>query len=318
MGSTGAAGAIGATGSMGATGATGATGVGTTGADGATGATGSTGATGLTGATGATGSVSSVVSQLTATNFSATDAIIGNLTVSNCVSNLCVSSLSVTNEVITGDFSVIEMTITGTVTNPTDAATKAYVDAVAGAGLMPKTPAIVISTTDIGSPPAGLQTIDGVTLVDGNRVLLNGQTNPAENGLWVAHSGNWTRPADFATGNQAGEAYVLILEGTVYTGSSWLCNTPNAVIDTDPIIFTEFSLPTNIVGANVGTGTGQIYQGKTGNTLNFKTLLQGDAYTIITNDANDVSLSTNATSANTPTTIVARDASGNFAAQKSV
>ena len=55
-------------------------------------------------------------------------------------------------------------------------------------GLVAHTPAIVVSTTDIGSPPAGLQTIDGVTLVAGNRVLLVGQTNPVENGLWLAAS----------------------------------------------------------------------------------------------------------------------------------
>ena len=123
-----------------------------------------------------------------------------------------------------------------------------------------------------------------------NRVLLNGQTNPIENGLWVAHSGAWTRPADFATGTEAGAAYVLILDGTIYAGSSWLCNTPTAIIGTDPITFAEFSLPSTTTGANVGAGTGLIYQGKTGVTLNFRTLLAGDAYTIITNNANDVSL----------------------------
>ena len=105
------------------------------------------------------------------------------------------------------------ITIVGTVTNPTDAATKAYVDTAVSTGLVAKTPAVVVSTTDIGSPPAGLQTIDGVTLVDSDRVLLVGQTNPIENGLWVAQAGNWTRPTDFATGSTAGEAYVLYFRG---------------------------------------------------------------------------------------------------------
>ena len=72
---------------------------------------------------------------------------------------------------------------------------------------------------------SGLQTIDSVTLVANNRVLLVGQTNEVQNGLWLAQTGAWTRPADFATGTEAGAAYVLILEGTINTGSSWLCNT---------------------------------------------------------------------------------------------
>ncbi len=212
-----------------------------------------------------------------------------------------------------GNFATNGITITGVITNPTDAATKAYVDA-AVTGIIAKTPAVVVSITDIGSPPDGLQTIDGVTLNANDRVLLAGQTNQVENGLWLAQSGDWTRPADFANGSIAGEAYVLILSGTIEGGSSWLCNTPTAIIDTDNVDFVLFSLPNETNGANVGTGTGLIYQGKTGTTLNFKTLLEGDSYTIITNDANDVAIGTNATNTDTAGTIVARDANGNFAA----
>ena len=57
-----------------------------------------------------------------------------------------------------------------------------------------------------------------------------------------------------------------------------------------------------------------MFQSKTGVTLNFRTLLEGDAYTIITTGANTVSIGTDATNANTASTIVARDASGNFSA----
>ncbi len=213
-----------------------------------------------------------------------------------------------------GNFATNMITIDGTVTNPTDSATKAYVDAAISTGLVAHTPALVVSTTDIGSPPTGLQTIDSVTLSTNDRVLLVGQTDPVENGLWLAAAGAWTRPADFATGTEAGQAYVLILEGTAYEGSSWLCNTPNAVIDTDPIEFSLFTLPNTTTGANIGSGTGLVYQGKTGVTLNFRTLLAGDIYTNITTGANTISIGTNATNLNTPSTIVGRDASGNFSA----
>ncbi len=212
-----------------------------------------------------------------------------------------------------GNFSTNEITIVGTVTNPTDAATKAYVDAAVSTGIVAHTPALVVSATNVGSPPAGLQTIDGITLNIDDRVLLIGQTNEVENGIWLAQSGDWIYPTDWAIGSTAGEAYVLILSGDTYGGSSWLCNTPTAIIGTNPIMFAEFSLPNQVTGANIGAGTGQVYQSKTGLTLNFRTLLDG-VYTVITTNTDDITIDTNATSANTPSTSVARDASGNFSA----
>ena len=196
-------------------------------------------------------------------------------------------------------------------TNPQDAATKAYVDSAVSTGLVAKDPAIVVSISN--ETLSGLPTIDGVTLIANDRVLLTGQTDPIENGLWVVQAGAWTRPADFNTGDLAGQAYVLILSGTLYGGSSWLCNTPTAVIDTDPISFALFSLPNTTTGANVGAGTGLIFRDKTGSNINFKSLIQG-SHVVLTNNTNDITLATDATSSNTASTIVARDASGNFAA----
>ncbi|MFA6066703.1 MAG: hypothetical protein WC707_05990 [Candidatus Babeliaceae bacterium] len=212
---------------------------------------------------------------------------------------------------LAGNFATNMITLDGTVSNPTDAATKAYVDLVAGLGFVVKTPALVVSTTD--TPITGLYTIDSVPLAANNRVLLVGQSTTTQNGLWLAQAGAWTRPADFATGTLAGRAYVLITSGTNNGGSSWLCSTPLAVIDTDPIAFTQFSLATQTTGANVGTGAGQIFRDKTGNTLNFKTLAAGP-HMVITNNTDDVTLATDATGANVAGTIVARDGSGNFSA----
>jgi len=210
-----------------------------------------------------------------------------------------------------GNFATNMITLDGSVVNPTDAATKAYVDSVVTTGIVPKAPAVVISLTN--QALSGLTTIDGVALSAGDRVLLNGQTNPVENGLWVVQGGAWNRPADFASGTEAGSAYVLILSGTINAGTSWLCSTPNAIIDTDPINFVLFSTPNSTNGANVGVGTGLIFRDKTGNTLNFKSLIQA-SHIIITNNANDITLATDGTSSNTINTLVARDASGNFSA----
>lgn len=46
---------------------------------------------------------------------------------------------------------------------------------------------------------SGLQTIDSYQLIDGDRVLVRANNTATENGVWVAHSGAWTRPSDYAT-----------------------------------------------------------------------------------------------------------------------
>lgn len=242
------------------------------------------------------------------------DADITNATISN--SKLAtISSLDVPGAIVvrdgSGNFETNMITIDGTVTNPTDVATKAYVDTVAATGIVAHTPALVVSNSNVAL--TGLQTIDGVTLSANDRVLLVAQTNPVENGLWLAQSGSWTRPTDFANGSTAGQAYVLILSGAVYEGSSWLCSTPTAIIGTDPIQFSLFSLPDVTTGANVGSGTGLVFKNKTGITLNFRSLLS-DTHMSITTNSDDITIGTDATSSNTASTIVARDASGNFSA----
>src|SRR3990172_9890059 len=164
------------------------------------------------------------------------DTDITNATISNAKLAAVSSSNTSSNIVVrdgSGNFTTNMISIDGTVTNPNDVATKAYVDAAISTGIAAKTPAVVASTTDVAL--STLQTIDGIVLVANDRVLLVGQTDPVENGLWLAQTGAWTRPADFNTGNTAGQAYVLILGGAIYAGSSWLCSTPAAIIDTDPI-----------------------------------------------------------------------------------
>ena len=247
-----------------------------------------------------------------------TSSVVGSDIADGTIENSSLADISSSNipgDIVvrdgSGNFSTNQVTILGSVTNPTDTATKAYVDSAISTGIVAKTPALVVSTTDV--PISGLQTIDGVMLADNDRVLLVGQTDEVDNGLWLAQTGSWTRPSDFANGSTAAEAYVLILSGDTDAGSSWLCNTPTAVIGTDDITFAEFSLPNQVTGANVGSGTGQVYQSKSGLTLNFRTLLDGE-YTVITTNADDITIDTDATSSNIPSTIVKRDASGNFAA----
>lgn len=211
-----------------------------------------------------------------------------------------------------GSFVTTMITLTGEVLYATDAATKEYVDTTAGSGIVTKTPALAMSTTN--TTLFGLYSIDDVPLSADTRVLLTGQTDSIENGLWLAQVGAWTRPVDF--GNPptvASTAYVLTTSGTLYAGSGWICTTPTATIDTDALTFVQFSSPGSVTGLNVGTGTGTIFKDKTGNLINFKTLIAGD-HLIITNNTDDVTLTVSAVSESLPNTLVLRDAFGNFSA----
>jgi len=45
---------------------------------------------------------------------------------------------------------------------------------------------------------SGLQTIDGVSLVAGDRVLVRLQNTGSENGIYIVASGAWTRAVDMS------------------------------------------------------------------------------------------------------------------------
>jgi hypothetical protein len=80
-------------------------------------------------------------------------------------------------------------------------------------------PCRVVATSSISL--STLQTIDGVTLVADDRVLVAGNdSDRTQNGVWVAASGAWTRPVDFGSGAifTTGGLVVSILAGTVNAG----------------------------------------------------------------------------------------------------
>lgn len=66
------------------------------------------------------------------------------------------------------------------------------------------------------------QTIDGVSLVAGDRVLAKNQTNAQDNGIWVVVSGGaWTRATDADSSAEIAAAMVRVQEGTQHGGTRW-------------------------------------------------------------------------------------------------
>ena len=151
------------------------------------------------------------------------------------------------------------------VTDPTqaqDAATKAYVDAVKQAldikdSVRVATTANITISTDLNVG----DTIDGVTLADGDRVLVKDQSSGEENGIYIAGSS----PVRSADANSSAEVtaglFVFVEEGTVNADNGFVLTTNDDItLDTTALTFVQFS------------GAGQIVAGdalsKSGNTLN--------------------------------------------------
>jgi hypothetical protein len=65
---------------------------------------------------------------------------------------------------------------------------------------------------------SGAQTIDGVSCVAGDRVLVRAQTASAENGIYTVQTGAWTRTADADTSSKISGGVVNVDQGTVSGG----------------------------------------------------------------------------------------------------
>lgn len=101
---------------------------------------------------------------------------------------------------------------------------------------------------------SGLQTIDGIVLVANDRVLVKNQTSGADNGIYLASSGSWTRTSDFQ-GNRAAVdgTMVLVRFGTASALSIYelSCATSPANIGTTSLTFNLVS----VVVGNAGSFT---------------------------------------------------------------
>lgn len=113
----------------------------------------------------------------------------------------------------------------------TQKATKTYVDAKV-AGLSWKQ-AVRAATTANGTLATAFEngdTVDGVVLATGDRILIKNQSSGAENGIYVvAASGAPARATDADSGAELVNATVYVSEGTTNADTQWTCTT-NATI----------------------------------------------------------------------------------------
>ncbi len=200
-------------------------------------------------------------------------------------------------------------TFTGVPTAPTAAlgttttqlATTEFVAAAVDAarsGLDVKSSVKAATTEDITL--SGTQTIDGVILVSGDRVLVKDQIVGSQNGIYVVDAGAWSRSTDADISAEVTDGmFTFVEQGTVNADSGWVLTSNDPIIlNTSSLVFVQFS------------GAGQITAGtgltKTGNTLNV------GAGTGITVNADDVALTGQALALHNLATngLITRTASG--------
>jgi hypothetical protein len=178
-------------------------------------------------------------------------------------------------------FGGFKITNVATPTADTDAANKAYVDA-ARSGLDVKQSVRAASTATVtvtysatggtsarGQITAAPNTLDGVTLVANDRLLLKNQSTGAQNGIWVVTTlgtganGVWDRATDFdADAEVTPGAFAFVEEGTANADSGWVLATNAPIIiggaSGTALTFNQFS--------GAGSGVSTFSAGTTGLT----------------------------------------------------
>jgi phage-related tail fiber protein len=151
-----------------------------------------------------------------------------------------------------------KITNLATPTADTDAATKAYVDA-ARSGLDVKGSVRAATTANITL--SGAQTIDGVSVIAGDRVLVKDQSTASTNGIYVAAASTWSRATDADVDAEVHAGlFTFVEEGTLGADTGWVLTTNNPIVlGSTALAFTQFS------------GVGQLVAGagltKTGNSV---------------------------------------------------
>jgi hypothetical protein len=166
-------------------------------------------------------------------------------------SNLGLGTMAVQNS---GTVSISGGSITGigTPSNNSDVAIKSYVDELV-AGLRTRIIAEVATTANVNLSN-GLEagdTIDGVTLVAGDRVLVKDQSTATENGLYLAvSSGAASRDPQYDTISELSGGLIVVNQGSQNDNKIFLCTT-----DSDGSLGSTNITYTQVTPSNTGTVT---------------------------------------------------------------
>jgi uncharacterized cupin superfamily protein len=201
-------------------------------------------------------------------------------------------------------------------------------------GLGRKAPVRVATTANITL--SGLQTIDGITVAEDDRVLVKSQTTSSQNGIYNASTGTWTRALDFdGSRDVVTGTSVLVASGSSNALTEWVVTASDPItIDTTSLTFGQTTIPTTFNGAtsieadvasatttDIGAAssmkvrvTGTTTVVSFGTTINVLRLVRFADILTLTHNGTSLILpgAANITTAAGDTAIFASDASGNW------
>jgi hypothetical protein len=168
-----------------------------------------------------------------------------------------------------------------------DAATKNYVDSVAQgldvkASVRAATTAAVTLSTDLENG----DTLDGVTLATGDRVLVKHQADGSENGVYVVKASGAPDRALDANSNAdvTSGMFTFVEQGTVNGNSGWVLTTDNPItLGTTALTFAQFSGAGTYTASNGVLLTGTNFTFAPATTGGLKTDSSGGAIKLATN-----------------------------------
>ena len=173
--------------------------------------------------------LSTEISDRTSADLSLSTSISGEVSLRTVESN---TYLKISGGTMVGviDMGAYQIIMSGSPLGDNYLTNKAYVDAIAQ-GVAIHAPVHVVATGV--TILSGVTTIDGHSVIEGDFALVAGQSNAAENGIYVVHSGatGWTRRPD-ADGNPTNEIelgdFVFVQSGATQASTGWAIGNTDA------------------------------------------------------------------------------------------
>lgn len=112
---------------------------------------------------------------------------------------------------------------------------------------------VVKAATTANVTQSGAQTIDGISLVAGDRVLCKDQTTASQNGIWVVAAGAWTRATDADAAAELAACIVRVQSGTANGGTRWVSSFKSTdTVATTSMVFYRDADGTNMTIITLG------------------------------------------------------------------
>lgn len=138
-------------------------------------------------------------------------------------------------------------------TAPTHMANKQYVDnRIDGLAYKDEVRAATTGNGTLATAYVAGASLDGYTLVLGDRILIKDQTTGSENGIYIVTAGTPTRATDSNTTGKLNNATAYVVNGTVNQGREYTLSTKDPVVGTTALVFVQKSTGTTYTADGQG------------------------------------------------------------------